>query len=99
MLGVSMGLKAWALVVGLGYIFVDYKRLGRSLTMGRKEREAKEEVLMESEVEEKIWLSGEESSELPHLRRRVDRRVTIAGLGLLGVMIVVAWTLFLRYLI
>ena len=41
-LKLSIGLKAWAFVLGLSYILIDHRFLGRGMTMTRSQRQAVE---------------------------------------------------------
>jgi MFS family permease len=87
-LKLAMGIKAWAFVLGIIYLLVDWKYLGLGMTMTRKKRNAAEEkVIMEGRVDEDGLT-----------KREVKNWVTIVGLTLLGMMLVTAWVLFFQYL-
>lgn len=87
-LKLAMGLKGWAFVLGLTYIFVDWKFLRSGMTLTRTKRQ---------EEEDRIAASGTESEE-NLTKREVKPWVTRVGLALLGAMLVTAWVLFFKYL-
>ena len=82
----AMAVKAVAFALGVSYIIVDYKFLGKGMTMTRKQRESVEETIVEQ-------------SDHPLTKRRVVRKVTYAGLGLLVSIVITAWVVFVKYLI
>ncbi|KAL1303061.1 hypothetical protein AAFC00_006507 [Neodothiora populina] len=82
----AIGLKAWAFVLGVTYILVDYTVLGKGMTMTRKAREKREAEI-------------EDPTQDPLTRRVVSPKVTYAGLCLLAAMAITAWTLFIKYLL
>lgn len=84
-LTVSSGIKAVGFFIGLAYIFVDYKKLGRGITMTRAQREARE-----AEIEDR--------DSDPLTRRNVYKPMTIYTLSALVCMVVTGWTLFIVYL-
>lgn len=85
-LKLAIGLKAWAFVLGCGYIFVDWKFLGSGITMTKKRRESKLAVIQDPDSD-------------PLTRRTVKEWVTWSGIGLLAAMLVTAWVVFFNYLI
>ncbi|RSL62711.1 hypothetical protein CEP53_004678 [Fusarium sp. AF-6] len=82
---VSSCIKAVGFFIGLSYIFVDYKKLGRGITMTRKERERREGDITDRDSD-------------PLTKRRVFKPWTIYTLSALVAMIATSWTLFLKYL-
>jgi MFS family permease len=87
-LELAMGLKAWAFVLGIIYILVDWKLLGSGMTLTRRKR---------LEAEERIKESGTEAVD-NLTSREVKKWVTAVGLSLLGAMLITAWVLFFKYL-
>ncbi|KAF5681395.1 major facilitator superfamily transporter [Fusarium denticulatum] len=83
---VAIGIKAWAFVLGVSYIIVDYKLLGKGMTMTRVQREA-------------IEVTIEDRDANPLTRRRSKPWFTALTFGLLVAMVATAWVVFLRYLI
>ena len=83
-LNLAMGFKALAFFIALGYIFVDYRYLGRGLTMTRKKRDV---------IEEQILAEKREASD-PLTKRISVRVVTNSGIVLLAGLLVAAWVLF-----
>lgn len=75
-----------ALVLGVGYIVVDYRKLGKGMTKTKTQREKRE-----AEIEDPVAD--------PLTRRTVVRAVTYSGLGLLCAVVVTAWVVFVKYLI
>lgn len=82
----AMGVKALAFILGLTYICVDYKALGKGMTMTLKQREARERSIADPEND-------------PLTNRKVIRTVTYSGLALLGSIIITAWVVFVKYLL
>lgn len=82
----AMAIKAVAFGLGITYIFVDYKFLGKGMTMTKKQREKKEEEIVDSTAD-------------PLTRRTVLKRVTYGGLALLMSIVITAWVVFVKYLI
>lgn len=85
-LTVSSGIKAVGFFIGLAYVVVDYKKLGRGITMTRAEREA-----CEAEIEDR--------DADPLTRRNVYKPWTIYTISILSCMIITGWTLFFVYLV
>lgn len=83
---VAIAIKAWAFVLGLSYIFIDYKFLGKGMTMTRKQREAREAQIVDREAD-------------PLTRRTSKKWFTTLTFGLLLAIIASAWAVFVRYLI
>ncbi|RSL53000.1 hypothetical protein CEP54_010622 [Fusarium duplospermum] len=83
---VAIGIKAWAFVLGVSYIIVDYKLLGKGMTMTRLQREAKEAVIEDRNAD-------------PLTRRNSSPWFTTLTFGLLVGIIASAWSVFLKYLI
>ncbi|PNP79320.1 hypothetical protein FNYG_07396 [Fusarium nygamai] len=83
---VAIGIKAWAFVLGVSYIIVDYKLLGKGMTMTRVQREAIEATIDDRDAN-------------PLTRRRSKPWFTALAFGLLVAMVATAWAVFLRYLI
>lgn len=78
-----IALKAVDVVYGFMYHFIDRKYFAGVLWMNERQRVQKEE---EGELEEGKW------------PLRKDQKVTTyLGVGLLGVMIIIAWVLYLIY--
>lgn len=85
-LSFAIGVKSLAFLLGLTYIFVDYKALGKGMTMTRKAREKREAQIEKPETD-------------PLTKRESFKSVTYAGLGLLASIIITAWVVFIRYLL
>lgn len=83
---VAIGIKAWAFVLGVSYIIVDYKLLGKGMTMTRLQREAKEAMIEDRNAD-------------PLTRRNSSPWFTALTFGLLVAIIASAWAVFLKYLI
>ncbi|KAK4054172.1 hypothetical protein OIV83_001198 [Microbotryomycetes sp. JL201] len=81
-----ISLKAFAFFLGLGYIFVDFKYLGRGMTMSEKAR-----VDREAEIEN--------AQEDPLTRRTVSSAWTWYGTGMLAAMVITGWVIFIYYLV
>ena len=88
-LKLSTGLKAWAFVLGIIYIVVDYKAVGKGMTMTRYQRVC---------VERNIVTCGIDPADHALTRREPKRWVTIVTACLLVAMIASAWAVFIRYL-
>ncbi|KAK7413858.1 hypothetical protein QQX98_007275 [Neonectria punicea] len=82
---ISSSIKAVGFFIGLFYVFVDQKKLGRGITMTRKERERREGDIVDRDID-------------PLTKRRVAKPWTIWTLSALVAMIATSWTLFLKYL-
>ena len=82
-LKLTIGIKAWAFALGIGYILVDKIYLGSGLTMTRKKRD---------EAESRI--PAEDKPFHPLLRRVPVPWVTYSCLVLLAAFVVTAWVLF-----
>lgn len=82
----AIGTKALAFALGVGYILVDYRKLGKGMTMTKKQREKREPGI-------------EDPATDPLTRRTVLSAVTYGELGLLAAMVVTAWAVFVKYLI
>ncbi|KAK7427002.1 hypothetical protein QQZ08_006429 [Neonectria magnoliae] len=80
---VSSSIKAIRFFIGLFYVFVDHKKLGRGITMILKERERREGDIVDRDSD-------------PLTRRRVAKPWTIWTLSALVAMIATSWTLFLK---
>lgn len=85
---VSSSIKAVGFFIGVSYVIVDFKKLGRAITMTRARRE-----LREGDIED------HERDAHPLTRRNVYKPWTIYTLSALFCMIVTGWTLFIKYLI
>jgi hypothetical protein len=83
---VAVGIKAWAFVMGVLYIIIDYKLLGKGMTMTRVQREAREATIEDRNVD-------------PLTLRRPMPWFTAMTFGLLVAIIASAWAVFLKYLI
>ncbi|KAM0569858.1 hypothetical protein D7B24_003384 [Verticillium nonalfalfae] len=83
---VAIGIKAWAFVLGISYIIVDYKLLGKGMTMTRRSREAAEALVVDRDLD-------------PLTKRTSKGWFTALTFGFLVSIIVSAWAVFLRYLI
>lgn len=82
----AIGAKALAFVLGLTHITVDYRALGKGMTMTKKKREEVEAGIADRDVH-------------PLIRRVSVKQVTIAGLMLLGAMAITAWVILIKYLL
>jgi hypothetical protein len=89
-LKLSIGLKAWAFALGLFYILVDFRFLGKGMTMTRAQRQA---------VERDIVATGTPSEQHPLTRREAKPWMNIATGCLLAGIVASSWTLFIKYLI
>jgi len=89
-LRLSIGLKAWAFALGLFYIVIDARFLGKGTTMTRAQRQA---------VETEIVVAGTPLGQHPLTRRETKLWMNIATGCLLAGMVVSSWALFTRYLI
>lgn len=85
-LTVAIAIKAWAFVLGVTYIFVDRKWLGKGMTMTRKQREAREAQVVSRDTD-------------PLTKREAKPWFTWMTLGLLVAMVATAWAVFMVYLI
>ncbi|KAF6821766.1 major facilitator superfamily transporter [Colletotrichum plurivorum] len=83
---VAIAVKAWAFVLGLTYILIDYKFLGKGMTMTRKQREAREAQVVDRQAD-------------PLTRRTSKKWFTAVTFGLLVAIVASAWAVFVRYLI
>lgn len=84
-LTLAIAIKAFAFGLGITYILVDYRFLGKGMTMTRKQREAREAAIVDRDAD-------------PLTKREVKPWFTWLTLGLLIAMIVTAWTIFMLYL-
>lgn len=82
-LKLTIGIKAWAFALGIGYILVDKIYLGSGLTMTRKKRNVAESRI-----------PAEDKPFHPLLRRVPVPWVTCSCLVLLAAFVVTAWVLF-----
>jgi len=82
-LKLTIGIKAWAFALGVGYILIDKMYLGSGLTMTRNQRDAVESTIPKEEKEFH-----------PLLRRVPVPWVTYSCLALLAGFVVTAWVLF-----
>lgn len=85
-LKLGMSLKAWAFALGIAYLIVDYKKLGRGMTMTRKQREKREAEITDRDSD-------------PLTRRNVWLPMTIWTFSAIVALIITSWTLFIMYLI
>lgn len=85
-LKVAIGLKAWAFALGISYIIVDYRLLGKGMTMTRKQRQRREENIIDRDTD-------------PLTKREAKRWFNVVTFGLLIAIIATSWALFIRYLI
>lgn len=85
-LTVAIAIKAWAFILGLSYIFIDYRFLGKGMTMTRNQRQAREAQIEDRQAD-------------PLTRRTSKKWFTTLTFGLLIAIIASAWAVFLRYLI
>lgn len=85
-LKMAIGLKAWAFVLGISYILVDYKWLGKGMTMTLKQRQAREAAVVDPATD-------------PLTKREVKPWFTALTFALLVAMIVSAWAVFMTYLV
>ncbi|KAH7376370.1 major facilitator superfamily domain-containing protein [Plectosphaerella cucumerina] len=83
---VAIGIKAWAFVLGISYILIDYKFLGRGMTLTRRRREEREAAIVDRDSD-------------PLTRRTVSKWFTMVTFGLLVAIVASAWAVFLRYLV
>jgi hypothetical protein len=89
-LKLSIGLKAWAFALGLFYLLIDYRFLGKGMTMTRAQRQA---------VEAEIVATGTPPERHPLTKREPKLWMNVATGCLLAGMIASSWALFIRYLI
>lgn len=82
---VAIGIKAWAFLLGLAYIIVDYKALGKGMTMTRRQREARVAQIVDRDTD-------------PLTRRSTKKWFTTLTFTLLAAIVASAWAVFLRYL-
>ena len=52
----GIAFKAWAFCLGLGYIYMDRRYLGKGMSMGEKQRTKLEEELAETDPGESVFL-------------------------------------------
>ncbi|KAF7557483.1 hypothetical protein G7Z17_g725 [Cylindrodendrum hubeiense] len=79
---VAIGIKAWAFFLALSYIFVDFRFLGKGMTMTLKQREAREAEIVDRDAD-------------PLTKRTSKPWFTIMTFGLLIAIIASAWAVFL----
>lgn len=60
----GIAFKAWAFCLGLGYIYMDRRYLGKGMSMGEKQRTKLEEELVEIDPGESILLRNRWGSRL-----------------------------------
>lgn len=84
MLNLAMGLKILAFFIALVYIVIDYRYLGKGLTMTRHQRD----------IAEKQILAENRGQTDPLTKRLALRNVTISGIALLTALLITAWVLF-----
>lgn len=82
----AIGIKAWAFVLGLSYIFIDYKWLGKAMTMTRKQRQTKEAEIVDPATD-------------PLTKREVKPWFTALTFALLVGIVASAWAVFMVYLV
>lgn len=85
-LEMAIGIKAWAFVLGLSYIFIDYKWLGKGMTMTRKQRQAREAQIVDPTTD-------------PLTKREAKPWFTALTFALLVGIVASAWAVFMVYLI
>ncbi|CAN8103341.1 unnamed protein product [Discula destructiva] len=85
-LTVAIAIKVVAFVAGLSYIFVDYKYLGKGMTMTRKQRQAREAAIVDPATD-------------PLTKREVKGWFTALTFVLLVGIVVAAWAVFMVYLV
>lgn len=83
---VAIGFKALAFALGVAYIVIDFRYLGKGMTMTRKQRQAREAAVVNAATD-------------PLTKREAKPWFTWFTLGLLLSMIATAWTVFMVYLI
>ncbi|OAL46303.1 MFS general substrate transporter [Pyrenochaeta sp. DS3sAY3a] len=81
----AIGIKSWGFVLGVLYIILDFKKLGKGMTMTRHQREARLKAITDPAND-------------PLTRRVPNKYITIAALTMLVALIVVAWVMFFKYL-
>lgn len=82
---VSSCIKAVGFFIGVTYIIVDFKKLGKGITMTRSQREARESEIEDRDAD-------------PLTRRRPVKAWTIYVMCALVAMVTTGWTLFIKYL-
>lgn len=82
----AIAIKSWAFILGLSYIAIDYRYLGKGMTLTRKRRETREAQIVDKEAD-------------PLTRRTSKPWFTALTFGLLIAIISSAWAVFVRYLI
>lgn len=85
-LKLGIALKAWGFALGVSYIIVDYLKLGKGMTMTRKQRDEREAQVTDRDQD-------------PLTRRNVYRPMTIWTMGVVVCLIITSYTLFFRYLL
>ncbi|KAJ8113238.1 hypothetical protein OPT61_g4586 [Boeremia exigua] len=85
-LSFAIGVKALAFLLGVTYIVVDYKALGKGMTLTLRDREEQEKQIDDAQSD-------------PLTRRQHLTSVTYAGLSLLTSIIITAWVVFIKYLL
>jgi len=88
-LKLATGLKAWAFMLAIFYIVVDYRCLGKGMTMTRKAREKREA---------EIIADGIDPAKDPLTKRQPKKWVTVTTACLLVAIASSAWAVFIRYL-
>lgn len=81
----AIGIKSWGFVLGVLYIILDFKKLGKGMTMTRHQRETRLKAITDPVND-------------PLTRRVPNKYITIAALSMLVALIVVAWVMFFKYL-
>lgn len=85
-LKVGIAIKAVGFAIGVAYIIVDHRFLGKGMTMTRNQREKRLSEITDKEND-------------PLTRRNVYRPMTIYVLCVFVCIVATAWTLFIKFLI
>lgn len=83
---VAIGIKAWAFVLGVSYILIDFKWLGKGMTMTRKQRQLREAAIVDPTTD-------------PLTKREVKPWFTAMTFGLLVGIVASSWVVFMVYLV
>jgi hypothetical protein len=85
-LKLAVGIKAVALALGVTYIIIYYCKVGKGITMTKKQRERREQDIQNPETDSLT-------------KRIVKTLMTYSALGLFCAMVMTAWVVFVKYLI
>ena len=105
----GIAFKSFAFCLGLGYIWMDRRYLGKGMSMGERQRTKLEEDLVTNDPGESLRLTKSVSTcrslililllDHPLVARPVSKKITWTALIELTCMVIVAWTLFIYYVL